>query len=85
MFVVAYAQEPAKTRSIGELPGGECQPATFTQGMAWIDAESYQIVRLTSDLLRPVPLVRLNKETTEIAFSEVKFKKCRRNSGCRLR
>jgi hypothetical protein len=43
--------------------------------MVWIDSENYQIVRLISDLLRPASLVRLDKETTEIEFNEVKFKK----------
>jgi hypothetical protein len=39
------------------------------------DAENNQIVRLVTDLLRPAPLVRLDKESTEIQFSEVQFKK----------
>jgi Flp pilus assembly protein TadD len=74
-FVVAYAQEPARSRIYGSFQEGKIVSVTFKQGMAWIDAENYQIVRLTSDLLKPAPLVRLDKETTEIDFSEVKFKK----------
>jgi hypothetical protein len=74
-FVIAYAQQPARARIYGSFQQGQNVSVTYSQGMAWIDSENYQIVRLTSDLLRPAPLVRLNKVTTEIGFSEVQFKK----------
>ncbi len=74
-YVVAYAQEPAKARIYGSFQQGKNVSLTFSQGMAWIDSENYQIVRLTTDLLRPASLVRLDKETTEINFNDVKFKK----------
>jgi hypothetical protein len=48
--------------------------ATFTQGLAWIDSQSYQITRLRTDLLKPLPELKLERETTEIAFGEVRFK-----------
>jgi len=73
-FVVAYAQEPAKSRLSGNFQRGIDVSTTYSQGLAWIDSESYQIIRLTTDLLRPLPLVRLEKITTEIDFSEVQFK-----------
>ena len=73
-FVVAYAQIPAKTSLYGTFAYGHTTRMTYTQGMAWIDAENYQIVRITSDLLQPLPEVRLEKETTDIVFSEVQFK-----------
>ncbi len=74
-FVIAYAQQPAKARNYGSFQQGSDVTVIYSQGMAWIDAENYQIVRLTTDLLRPAPLVKLNKVTTEIGFSEVQFKK----------
>lgn len=74
-FLIAYAQEPAKSRIYGSFQQGKSISVTYTQGMAWIDAENYQIVRLISDLLRPASLVRLEKETTEISFNEVQFKR----------
>ena len=73
--MIAYAQQPAKARIYGSFQQGQNVSVTYSQGMAWIDSENYQIVRLTTDLLRPAPLVRLNKVTTEIGFSEVQFKK----------
>jgi len=48
---------------------------TYTQGIAWIDAESYQITRISTDLLTPLPQVKLMKETTEINFNQVHFKR----------
>ncbi len=74
-FVIAYAQQPAKARNYGSFQQGNGVTVIYSQGMAWIDSENYQIVRLTTDLLRPAPLVRLNKITPEIGFSEVQFKK----------
>jgi len=73
-FVIAYAQEPAKSRLSGTFQMGTGSTTTYSQGLAWIDSENYQIIRLTSDLLRPLPLIRLEKVTTEIDFSEVQFK-----------
>jgi hypothetical protein len=73
-FVIAFAQEPAKARLSGNFKLGENTMPTFSQGLAWVDAESYQIVRLRTDLLRPLPEVRLDKETTEIDFGEEHFK-----------
>ena len=47
---------------------------TFSQGLAWIDSETYQITRLRSDLLKPVQELNLQRETTEIAYGEAHFK-----------
>jgi len=73
-FVIAYAQEPAKTSLSGSFTYGNITRTTYTQGLAWIDAENYQITRITSDLLTPLPQVRLDKETTDIKFNAVQFK-----------
>jgi hypothetical protein len=72
--VIAYAQEPAKTSLSGSFTYGNITRTTYTQGLAWIDAENYQITRITSDLLTPLPQVRLDKETTDIKFNAVQFK-----------
>jgi hypothetical protein len=47
---------------------------TFSQGLAWVDSESYEIVRLRTDLLMPLPEVKLERATTEILFEPVHFK-----------
>jgi len=72
-YVLAYAQEPSKSRIYGAFQYGKTTRPTYTQGLAWIDAETYQIIHLTKDLLNPLPQVNLEKETTDIEFSEVHF------------
>ena len=73
-FVIAYAQRPEIARLHGLFKMGADSMPTFSQGLAWVDAEHYEIVRMRTDLLRPLPDVRLDKETTEIAFRENHFK-----------
>jgi tetratricopeptide (TPR) repeat protein len=44
------------------------------KGRAWIDAESYQIVRLETDLVAPVPEIRLVADRTAIEYGPVRFR-----------
>ncbi len=73
-FVIAFAQRPARARWNGTFKYGQTKVPTFSQGLAWVDTENYQITRLRTDLLKPLPEVRLEKETTEIDFGEAHFK-----------
>jgi hypothetical protein len=73
-YVIAYAQDPAKTGLFGTFTFGNTTRPTYKQGLAWIDAENYQVIHMTSDLLETLPLIRLKKETTDIYFSEIQFK-----------
>ncbi len=73
-YVVAFAQRPEKARLNGVFKMGNTSIPTFYQGLAWIDGENYEILRLLTDLLKPLPEVRLEKETTEIDFAEDHFK-----------
>jgi tetratricopeptide (TPR) repeat protein len=73
-LVLAFAQRPEKARLNGEFKMGQTTMPTFSQGLAWVDSETYEILRLRTDLLRPLPEVRLEKETTEIDFGENHFK-----------
>jgi hypothetical protein len=43
------------------------------QGMAWIDPVSFRILRLRTDIQRPELDIGVEKETTEIEYSEVTF------------
>jgi len=73
-YVIAFAQQPAKARVNGAFKSGGTTMATFSQGLAWIDPQSFQITRLRTDLLRPLPEINLLRETTEIVYGEVHFK-----------
>jgi hypothetical protein len=41
--------------------------------LAWIDPDTYRIIRIHSDLLAPLPELRLESETLSIDFNEVHF------------
>jgi tetratricopeptide (TPR) repeat protein len=73
-YVIVYAQVPSKSRLSGTFQYGGIQRLTYTQGIAWVDAANYQITHIISDLLEPLPELRLDRETTDITFSEVSFK-----------
>ena len=73
-YVIAFAQEPRKANYYGAFTFGETRRMTLSQGLAWVDSESYEITRLRTDLLMPLSEVRLERETTEIDFAPVRFK-----------
>jgi tetratricopeptide (TPR) repeat protein len=72
-FVVAFAQIPGKAHIKGNFHEGKTFMTTFSQGLAWIDPDTYQIIRLHTDLLAPLHEVRLERETLNIDFNEVHF------------
>ena len=73
-LVIAFAQRPDKARVNGAFKLGGTSVPTFSQGLAWVDPGKYQILRLRTDLLKPLPDVRLERQTTEIVFGETHFK-----------
>jgi hypothetical protein len=72
-IVMAYAQIPARSRIFGSFRNGRRIGKTFKQGMVWIDRKNYQILRLVSDLLTPLPQVKLEKLQTQIDFDEIQL------------
>jgi hypothetical protein len=44
------------------------------RGRAWIAADSYQIVRLETDLVAPVPEIRLFADHTLVEYGPVRFR-----------
>lgn len=72
-YVVAFAQIPAKAHIYGVFLRGQTSITTYSQGLAWIDADTYQIIRMHTDLLAPIPEFRLAKQTLDIDFNAVHF------------
>ena len=72
--VVAFAQIPGKAHLTGNFRSGPKSIPTFSQGLAWIDAANYQIIRLHTDLLTPLPDLKLDREVMNVDFNEVHFK-----------
>ncbi|HEV2425527.1 MAG TPA: hypothetical protein VGZ29_11930 [Terriglobia bacterium] len=73
-YVLAFAQLPAKSKLYGTFKDGNNFVTTFTQGLAWINPQTYEILRLRTDLLKPLPDVKLSRQTTDINYGEVHFK-----------
>ncbi len=74
-YVIAFSQKAEPGRPTGTFEvTGMIQPAlTMYRGLAWIDPQSHQIVRMRTDLLAPRMDVLLARQTTEIWFHEVRF------------
>jgi len=73
-YVVAYAQIPGEASLTITLtgPGGKAYEM-LTQGIAWVDEENFHVVRMRTDLLTRQPDSGLEKQTTKVDFSEVRF------------
>ncbi len=73
--VVAFAEHPipAAVAVVFKLSSGESIPVIL-QGIAWIDAETYQIVRIRTDLLAPQTENGLHRETTVVQLHQVTFR-----------
>ena len=71
--VLAFAQRPEKPELVGHLYLTALPALLLNQGMVWIDPDSYQIVRMRTDMLAPRYDVLLERLTSEIELAEVHF------------
>jgi len=72
-YVVAFAQRPGHTTIAESVSGSWGADSVFVQGIAWVDQDSFQIIRLRTDLLGPPADVGLTRQTTEVTFDEVRL------------
>ncbi len=72
-IVLGFAQRPDAAQRIARFDYNGKSVPVLLQGVAWVDAESYHIVRLRTDLLAPPPHSRLKRQTTEIEYAPVRF------------
>jgi tetratricopeptide (TPR) repeat protein len=74
---IHFKQRSDKPNTIKRYRIGADGPsyAVALKGRAWISADTYQIVRLESDLVSPVPQIRLVADHTAIEYGPVKFNK----------
>ncbi len=47
--------------------------AVYLEGRAWIDPKSYEVIRLESELAKPVPNIQLTRERLAISYAPVRF------------
>jgi Tfp pilus assembly protein PilF len=72
-YVVAFAQKPEKAQIVERFNTDRESVLVLSQGLAWIDSNTYKVVRLRTDLLAPQPRIRLERQTTEITYEPVQF------------
>lgn len=73
-YAVAFAQRPEVARKTTRAVFKDRTATAFVQGLAWIDPESFKILRLRTDIQHPDDTVGLYRETTEIEYFEATFK-----------
>jgi hypothetical protein len=71
--VVAFAQDPSRfCRHVEFITGDNPRSTLLLRGFAWIDAQSFEILRVETSLLAPIPDVGLKKHQTVVDFYPVK-------------
>ncbi|HXY24150.1 MAG TPA: tetratricopeptide repeat protein [Candidatus Acidoferrum sp.] len=73
---IHFRQRPDKPNTIQAYKYGENGPSypVALRGRAWIAADSYQIVRIETDLVATLPEIRLFADHTVVEYSPVRFK-----------
>lgn len=73
---VHFRQRPDKPKTIRGYRIGENGPSypVALRGRAWIAADSYQIVRMETDLVATLPEIRLFVDHTVVDYGPVRFK-----------
>jgi hypothetical protein len=74
-FVVGFAQDPKLVKVPGIIQTDKGEVPLLYQGIAWIDQDTYKIVRLRTDLLAPLPKIKLLQATSTVVFNEVEIPK----------
>jgi len=76
-YVVAFAQKPSQSTLYVTMTMSERNVTSvrfLMQGMAWVDKSNFQIIRMRTDLLVPIPEIALDNQTTEVTFSKVQLR-----------
>jgi hypothetical protein len=71
--VIAFAQKPEVGDSMAAIGGYFGQTPVLVQGLAWIDPNTHEVVRVLTDLLEPDLRDDVQRQTTETWFSDVHF------------
>jgi hypothetical protein len=74
---IHFRQRPDKPNTMREYKIGQDGPAypVAMRGRAWIAADSYQILRMETDMVAPVPQIRLLTDHTVVEYGPVRFRK----------
>lgn len=69
--VVGFAQDPERARHVEELDIETGRVILLVQGLAWIDSESFQILRIMTWLLAPRTDIGLNSQVSTVDYYPV--------------
>ncbi len=73
-YVVGFAQRPGDSDPLGFFNIAQSRAASlYLQGIAWISADQHEVLRMRTDLLQPVPEIRLKRETAEVDYRPYRF------------
>jgi hypothetical protein len=73
-YVLGFAQRPGEATFTTIMKGtGGHEVDMLTQGILWVDKNSFQILRMRSDLLAPNKEIALDRLTTDVSFGEVRL------------
>jgi hypothetical protein len=70
-YVIAFRERPGEAVVSGDFANGTRSAELVFQGIAWISADDFHLVRLLTDLQSPYPEVGLDQLTTQITFGQV--------------
>jgi VWFA-related protein len=73
-YVVAFAQEAFSPLSVLFAVHGAKPLRVLSQGVAWIDPATDEIVRMWTGLEASLPAIKIRSQTTLVQFAEVRFK-----------
>jgi tetratricopeptide (TPR) repeat protein len=74
---IHFRQIQGKPNSIRSYQSGMHGPSYSVglKGRAWISADNYQVIRMETDIVAPLPQIRLLAEHTAIEYGPVQFQK----------
>jgi len=70
-YVIAFAQQPDKAQLVGLVNVRGSIVRIVYQGIVWIEPKNFQIVRMRTDLLKPI--AGAGSQKTEIRLAEVRL------------
>jgi tetratricopeptide (TPR) repeat protein len=74
-WLVHFQQREDKPHRIEDYVVNNKAYSVSMKGRAWIDADTYEIVRLESDLAKPIPQIQLTSQHEVVEYVPVKFPK----------
>jgi hypothetical protein len=70
-YVVGFAQDPERAQNVGEFQIGEKSVTVLVQGLAWIDSQTFRILRVMTWLLAPRQDIDLSSQISTVDFYAV--------------